>query len=64
MNETSFDIFSGEPDEHAVSVEAVQGLSNAQQRIGQSAAQEPGKYYLFSPRSRSIFARMRTFSKT
>ncbi len=44
MNEGTFDIFSGVPEEHGVFVEAVEGLSNAQQRMGQIAAQEPGKY--------------------
>jgi hypothetical protein len=64
VNEGTFDIFSGVPEEHGVFVEAVEGLSNAQRRMGQIAAQEPGKYYLFSGSSQSIFARMQTYAKT
>jgi hypothetical protein len=39
-------------------VEAVEGLSNARQRMGQIAAEEHGKYFLFSRGSQSILTRM------
>ena len=58
MNEGTFDIFSGAPEEQGLWVEAVEGLSNARQRMGQIAAEERGKYFLFSRSSRSILTRM------
>ncbi len=58
MDEGTFDIFSGAPEEHGLWVEAVEGLSNARQRMGQIAAAEHGKYFLFSRSSQSILARM------
>ena len=58
MNETTFDIFSGAPEENGLWVEAVEGLSNARQRMGQIAAQKPGKYFLFSRSSHSILTRI------
>jgi hypothetical protein len=57
VDEITFDIFSGTPEGDGLWVEAVEGLSNARQRMGQIAAQEPGKYFLFSRSSRSILAR-------
>ena len=39
MDEITFDIFSGAPEENGLWVEAVEGLSNARQRLGQIAAQ-------------------------
>jgi len=58
MNETTFDIFSGAPEENGLWIEAVEGLSNARQRMGQIAAQTPGKYFLFSRSSHSILTRI------
>ena len=58
MDEGTFDIFSGAPEEHGLWVEAVEGLSNARQRMGQIAAEEHGKYFLFSRGSRSVLTRM------
>ncbi|MGD0963872.1 MAG: hypothetical protein ABSA57_08230 [Candidatus Acidiferrales bacterium] len=58
MDETTFDIFSGAPEENGLWVESVEGLSNARQRMGQMATQKPGKYFLFCRSSRSILARM------
>ncbi len=58
MDEGTFDIFSGAPEEHGLWVEAVEGLSNARERMGQIAAEEHGKYFLFSRSSQSILTRM------
>jgi hypothetical protein len=63
VNETTFDIFSGAPEEHGEFVEAIEGLSSARERMVQIAAQKPGKYFLFSGSSQSILARMQTFTK-
>lgn len=63
MSETTFDIFSGIPEEHGVFVEAVEGLSSAQERIRQIAAQKPGNYFLFSGSSQSILSRTQTSTK-
>jgi hypothetical protein len=62
VNET-FDIFSGAPDENGLWVEAIEGFSNARQRMGQIAAEKPGKYFLFSNSSQSFPERMETFTK-
>ena len=62
MNET-FDIFSGAPEEHGSWVEAIEGFANARQRMGQIAAETPGKYFLFSNSSQSFPARLETFTK-
>jgi hypothetical protein len=62
-SEPNFDIFSGVPDKNAVWVECVRGLSNARERMGQIAAEKPGRYFLFSLQSHSVLARIETFSK-
>jgi hypothetical protein len=62
VNET-FDIFSGAPEEDGLWVEAIEGFSNARQRMGQIAAEKPGKYFLFSNSSQSFPERMETFTK-
>jgi len=59
----SFDIFSGTPEAHALWVEAIEGFSNARQRMGQIAAEKPGKYFLFSCSSQSFPTRIETFTK-
>ena len=63
MDEETFDIFSGAPEEQGLWVEAIAGLSNARQRMAQMAAETPGKYFLFSGCSPSILARTQTFRK-
>ena len=63
MDEATFDIFAGAPEEHGLWVEAVEGLSNARERMAQIAAQKPGTYFLFSAFSQSILARIRTFQE-
>ena len=50
MKEPTFDIFSRRSDNEAIWIQAVQGLSKARERMEQIAAQNPGKYFLFSPR--------------
>jgi hypothetical protein len=63
MKEPTFDIFSGTPNEDEEWVEAVAGLSNARERMGEIAARNPGKYFLFSVGSQSILAHVHTFKK-
>ncbi len=62
MNEETFDIFAGAPEENASWVEAIQGLSSAHQRMGQIAAGKPGKYFLLSCDSQSILTKIETRS--
>jgi hypothetical protein len=62
--EESFDIFSGAADENGLWVEAIAGFSNAQRRMGQIAAEKPGKYFLFSSTDQSILTRVDTRSRT
>ena len=63
MTEETFDIFSGTPNVDDEWVEAVEGLSNARERMGEIAARHPGKYFLFSIGSQSILAQVHTFKK-
>ena len=63
MDEATFDIFSGAPEEHGLWVEAIEGFSNARQRMREIAAETPGTYFLFSGSSQSILARTRTLKK-
>jgi hypothetical protein len=63
MKEPTFDIFSGTPNEDEEWIEAVAGLSNARERMGEIAARNPGKYFLFSVGSQSILAQVQTFKK-
>jgi hypothetical protein len=60
MSEPKLDIFSGTPGEH-VWIEAVPGLSNAQERMAQIAERTPGRYFLFSIGSRTILGQLETF---
>lgn len=65
MKGSTFDIYSGAPeDEDAVWVEAVEGLSNARERMGELAKQNPGRYFLFSLGSQSVIAQIYTIKKT
>jgi hypothetical protein len=59
-----FDIFSGSPPNNAIWLEAVEGLSNARERMEQIAAENPGKYFIFSVGSRTVLAEIETFAKT
>jgi hypothetical protein len=64
VNEESFDIFSGAPEDNGLWVEAIAGLSNAHKRMSQIAAEKPGKYFLFSSTDQSILTRVDTRSRT
>jgi len=64
VHEETFDIFSGSPEENGLWVEAIAGLSNARQRMGQIAAEKPGKYFLFSSTDQSILTRLETRSQS
>jgi hypothetical protein len=61
LKELTFDIFSGESGKDAVWIEAVEGMSNAQRRMEQIAAQKPGKYFLFSVNNGSVLTCLETF---
>ena len=63
MKVPTFDIFSGTPSVDEEWVEAVEGLSNARERMGEIAARHPGKYFLFSIGSQSILAHVHTFKR-
>ena len=63
MKEPTFDIFSGTPNEDEEWVEAIAGLSNARERMGEIAARNPGKYFLFSIGRQSVLAQVHTFKK-
>ena len=63
MDEETFDIFSGAPEENGLWVEGIKGLSSAHQRMTQIAAEKPGKYFLFSTDSQSILTRVETRSQ-
>jgi hypothetical protein len=60
VEEPTFDIFSGTPSKHPVWLEAVRGLSLAEQRMKQIAAKEPGAYFLFSVEAHKTFAHIDT----
>ena len=63
MNEETFDIFSVPPEENGLWVEAIEGFSSAQQRMGQIAAEKPGKGFLFSCTDQSVLTRLDTRSR-
>jgi hypothetical protein len=63
MDEGTFDIFSGAPEENGLWVEAVEGLSKAQRRMGQIAAERPGVYFLFDGNNRSILSQIQTIKE-
>jgi len=60
VNEDTFDIFSGAPEDNGLWVEAIAGFSNAGQRMRQIAAEKPSKYFLFSSSDQSILTRIDT----
>ncbi len=60
MDEGTFDIFAGAPEEHGSWVESVEGFSQAQRRMGQIAAEKPGIYFLFNGDSLSVLTRVQT----
>lgn len=64
MDEESYDIFSGAPEENGLWVEAVEGLSSAHRRMGQIATEKPGTYFLLSNTDQSILTRVDTRSRT
>lgn len=60
MEEPTFDIFRGTPSKSPVWLEAVRGLSLAEQRLEQIAAKDPGAYFLFSVQAHKVFAQIET----
>jgi len=61
MENRIFDIFAGSSDADALWVEAVEGLSNARERMEQIAAEKPGRYFVFCSRDHTILAQVETF---
>jgi hypothetical protein len=57
----SFDIFSGTPKK-AMWIEAVEGLSNARERMQQIAEEKPGQYFLFCPSTHTCVSEIETFA--
>jgi hypothetical protein len=65
MDLAMFDVFRGAgADKDALWLEAVSSPTNAQRRMEEIAAREPGQYFVFSPLSQSIFARIDTRKST
>lgn len=60
----TFDIFSGELEEDARWLEAVQGLDSAKDRMKQIASEKPGKYFIFCTANRSVLERTETSGDT
>ena len=56
-----FDIFSGTP-KNAMWIEAVEGLSNARDRMQQIAREQPGQYFLFCPSTHTVVSEIETFA--
>lgn len=54
MQIPQYDVFSGAVDKHAIWLEAVDGLGNAQMRMKWHAAKKPGPYFVFCQETRSI----------
>jgi hypothetical protein len=52
------DIFSGVPDANAVWIERVKGIDEARRRIHEIAAENPGEYFVFQPRSHAVLIRI------
>lgn len=60
---TVFDIFSGIPDREAIWVCAVEGLSNAKERMVQIAFEKTGPYFIFNVSTQQVIATTQTFAK-
>ena len=63
MKRPTFDVFSGTPGEDPLWLETVEGLSNARERMEQLAANEPGRYFVFSPLTNATLSRIESFKK-
>ena len=59
MEEPTFDIFSGDP-QNAIWLEAVRGSVNATQRMQALAAKQPGTYFLFCVQTQGTIAKIDT----
>ena len=64
MEDPTFDIFSGRSRKDGRWLEAVQGLSNARERVWQIAEEKPGSYFIFSKRDGAILIKIETFEKS
>ncbi|HTZ48566.1 MAG TPA: hypothetical protein VMH20_13295 [Verrucomicrobiae bacterium] len=54
MPDATYDIFSGQMNNAALWVEAVEGLGNAYQRMTELAANSPGCYFIFCTRTHTV----------
>ena len=61
MKET-FDIFLGTPEKLVMWMGCVEGLSNARERMGQMAADAPGRYFVFCTRTCTSVCEIETFA--
>src|SRR3954468_16427761 len=57
------DIFVGVPDSDAVWIERVNGLVDARRRMHEIAAENPGEYFVFQPRTHSVLIRINSNAK-
>lgn len=57
----SFEIFSG-TQKNAMWIEAVEGLSNARERMQKIAGEKPGQYFLFCPATHTSVSEIETFA--
>ena len=63
MQEPTFDIWSGTLEKSDKYLETVEGLGNAQRRVQELAAQNPGKYFIFSVWNSCVLDQIDTLEK-
>lgn len=54
MSDATYDIFSGQVNNAAIWLEAVEGLGNAYQRMTELASSSPGCYFIFCARTHTV----------
>lgn len=62
--EARFDIFFGIPGGDVLWVCAVEGLANAKERMDQTAAEKPGRYFVCFVHSKEVLATTDTSAKS
>jgi hypothetical protein len=63
MKLPQYDIFSGCADKDALWIETVEGLGNAYDLMTKIAAESPGRYFVFCPRSHAIRGSINTLGR-
>jgi hypothetical protein len=56
MQVPTYDIFSGLRDKNAIWVESVEGLGAAYERMKETAAKTPGRYFIFYTGTHTVLA--------